>query len=177
MSLRCIASLGRTSRISVKRMCSGDPRTSSSISRFMVRKCPSPRYWWHTTRWTPLACAAAIMSSASGKFSAMGFSQSTCLPASAAATARSLWKQTGVQTLTTSTLSWQAASCQSAWPFAPSCDASLAHRWWSGSHTTTIFASGCCSPGQCMFAAHVPASEDGDVQHHAPPDAISLSFR
>ncbi|MES4785944.1 MAG: hypothetical protein C4294_09140 [Nitrospiraceae bacterium] len=60
--------------------------------------------WKMTPKVTPARSHASIIRSASSKRAAIGFSQRTCTPASAAATTASAWAGCGVQTSTASTM-------------------------------------------------------------------------
>ena len=60
------------------------------------------RWFWPIMRNLPLSRAAAAMASQSAKVVAMGFSQSTCLPALRAAMVSSAWAVLAAQMLTAS---------------------------------------------------------------------------
>ena len=60
------------------------------------------RWFWPIMRNLPLSRAAATMASQSARVVAMGFSQSTCLPALRAAMVSSAWAVLAAQMLTAS---------------------------------------------------------------------------
>ena len=92
------------------RKVSGFPMAPARMSSRAFRCAPARRWFWSIMRYLPLFFAAATMRSQSSKVVAMGFSHSTCLPASSAATAISAWLTLDEHTLTAS----MAGSARSA---------------------------------------------------------------
>ncbi len=88
----------------------GSPASPASSSSFMRRKPGSNRRMKPICSFTPAVSHAAIISSHCAGLAAMGFSQSTCLPAAAAAGTTSRWASVGVTTTTASTAGSSRAS-------------------------------------------------------------------
>ncbi len=89
---------------------------------------------------TPAMSTASAISCAWCRFSPIGFSQKTCLPAPAQARAWSRWRKFGEEMTTASTSSRNSSYFATA--VAPASSATARARSWSGSATATTSLRG-----------------------------------
>jgi hypothetical protein len=80
------------------RMARGSPMSPRATSWAMARLNPDAGRWWLVASTTPARSQAPTISHASSSDIASGFSQSTCLPAAAAATVWAWWSSLVVLT-------------------------------------------------------------------------------
>ena len=81
----------------------GAPSAPEASASWSARMLGAKRRLWPIARHTPASFAAAAARPASAAVSASGFSQKTCLPASAAARIWPQWRLCGVARTTAST--------------------------------------------------------------------------
>ena len=133
----------------------GVPMAPSATRRRTVRKVPKKRIVWPMASFTPARSQASIMRRQDPRSRAMGFSQSTCRPASAARVTSSGWLGVGVPMTTTST-SESSRSSRRVTARAPASSARVRAASGSRSKVTARSQSGCSPTALIQARAMLP---------------------